>query len=208
MNSDYDKNKRTGIFGGTFDPVHQGHINIAHKLVQLELVEQVIFVPALCPPHKSENEISAAEHRLAMLSIALNGRPNLFISDFELKRQTVSCTIDTAAYFTKIFSDEMRIVIGADSLSELHTWHNADELVTNHQFIIYCRPEHNICKKTMLCPYFGKASVEKLLAGIVYDEEFTISSREIRDLIRRRENAEGMLPEEVLDYILANHLYV
>jgi len=203
----YDINKRTGIFGGTFDPVHLGHINIALKLIQLKKVEQVIFMPAYLPPHKLTNHITEKKHRLSMLKLSVQGNQNLFISEYELNQKAVSYTINTASYFAEIFGNNLFLIIGSDSLHELHTWHKAEELVNRYQFIIYSRPDYDITNQNELISYFGKTDTEKLMASIVVDEHYFLSSSEIRQMIQDGKSVSKFLQDSVIDYIDKHRLY-
>jgi len=203
----YDINKWTGIFGGTFNPVHLGHINIALKLIQLKKVEQVIFIPALQPPHKLKDNIAPQKHRLAMLKLAVQGNQNLFISDHELNRKAVSYTINTASYFAEIFGNNLFLIIGSDSLLELYTWHKAEELVNRYQFIIYSRPDYDITNQNELISYFGKTDTEKLMASIVMDEHYFLSSSKIRQMIQNGKSVSKFLQDSVIDYIEKHRLY-
>ena len=201
------RNKRIGLFGGTFDPVHLGHINIGKNLYNSGIIEQIIFLPAGVPPHKLDLPITPANHRLAMLSLALEKYENFHISSFEINHANIAYSINTARHFSRYFGKNLFLIIGMDSLCELSTWRNAKKLVSDFNFIVYRRPNSNIPDEFNLTTNFGKTAAEKLYDSIVEGDVKDISSTVIRNLIRRGNDASPYLSPEVLRYINENQLY-
>ncbi len=202
-----EANRTTAVFGGTFDPVHNGHLNIARQILAAGEADQVIFVPASIPPHKVGRARSSAEHRVAMLAIALADQPECQISDIELERPGVSYTIETARAFAERFGDNLRLVLGMDSLRDLHLWRQSRELVEEFRFIIYRRPGCTAPDLRDLGAQFGPAGAASLTQAIVAGREENISSTAIRDRLAMGKSVKGLLPTAVLDYITEHRLY-
>jgi nicotinate-nucleotide adenylyltransferase len=137
-----DQNKRIGIYGGTFDPVHLGHIEVARRVSQLFEIDTVVFVPALQAPHKLKRTMTSPLHRYAMLVLATENDPGLMVSTFEMEASDRRYTVDTVTYFQSEFAGgaELFFIMGADSWSEITTWHEWERLlaITNH--IVVTRP--------------------------------------------------------------------
>ena len=202
------RDTRTALFGGTFDPVHLGHLNVGKSVCKLGLVEHVIFVPTGNPPHKQRTGITPIEDRLAMLSQALEEFEYFHISDFEIQETGVSYTVDTARYYAKYFGENLYVLIGMDSLHELNTWHEAKALVTENNFIVYRRPENRLPNKSDLAAYFGTASADKLYRSITNGMVKNIRSRVIRFRLRDGKDITGLVPPNVARYIADKKLYV
>ncbi len=207
-----DAKRKTALFGGTFDPVHSAHVNIARRLAATSLVEQTVFVPAGTPPHKRESRtdrlpLSAGRHRLAMLELAVAAEPAMFVSDFELQRKDVSYTIYTAEHFARLLGGRLYLVLGTDSLRDLQLWHESRRLVSDFKFIIYPRPHCLAPPAAELRECFGPEGAAKLQNAILDAEEMDISSTMIRERLRTGKSVTGLLPDRVLKYIMANRLY-
>src|SRR5882762_10428171 len=119
-----EQRKRIAIYGGTFDPVHSGHLEIARRVSQLFAIDEFLFVPARLAPHKLNREVSGALHRYAMLALATRTELRLSISTFELDKPERQYTVDTLAHFRAQFAEptELFFVMGADSWAEIATW--------------------------------------------------------------------------------------
>jgi nicotinate-nucleotide adenylyltransferase len=137
-----DQKRRIGIYGGTFDPVHLGHIEIARRVAQLFEIEKVVFVPALAAPHKLERTITSHLHRYAMLVLATENEPGLMVSTFEMEASDRRYTVDTVAYFQSRFARgaELFFIMGADSWSEITTWREWERLLSMTNHIVVTRP--------------------------------------------------------------------
>ncbi len=136
-----DQRKRIAIYGGTFDPVHVGHLEIARRVGQLFAIDEFLFVPARAAPHKLDREVSSPLHRFAMLALATQTDPRLLISTFEMDEPERRYTVDTLAHFrsSAAFAD-LFFVMGADSWSEIDTWREWERLVTLANLIVVTRP--------------------------------------------------------------------
>lgn len=203
---------RLAVFGGSFDPVHSGHLNLAAEVVAQSLADEVMFVPALCPPHKPGRLSAPAADRLAMLQLALDGQAPFSCSDIELQRGgPASYTIDTMSVLSKVYPDcELFFLLGMDSLESLHTWHRAGELVQRFNFIVYPRPGVMAPSLHVLDSHFGPRSARKLTSAIVTGEAlplWDISSSQLRQLCAVSAPTVGLLPDPVREYIDAHALY-
>jgi len=115
--------KQIGLLGGSFNPIHRGHLLMAQAALEGMGLDKVIFVPAHCSPHKIDRDLAPARHRLAMARLAVRGQKNLIVSDVEIKRGGVSYTVDTAGYFRRCYpKDRLFFIIGEDSVRGLWEW--------------------------------------------------------------------------------------
>lgn len=204
------KNPKIAVFGGSFDPVHSGHIGIAAQVVKLDLADEVLFVPAHSPPHKPERSLTASEHRMQMLKIALQDYEQFSITDIELKKSdSPSYTIDTLDTLNRAFPDcEILFLMGMDSLRELHSWHRASELVHHFRFLVFSRPGYLKPGFGELTAHFGPTNAQKLLKSIIpISTDFTISSTNLREKIGNSGETSGKIPPEVQHYITEHKLY-
>ena len=130
------------MYGGTFDPVHIGHLEVARKVCQLFEIEKVLFVPAQLAPHKLSRPVTAPVHRYAMLALATQNDPELVISTFELDAPNRRYTVDTIQHFQRELDDstELFFIMGADSWSEIDTWREWKRLLTMTNHIVVTRP--------------------------------------------------------------------
>ncbi len=172
---------KIAMFGGTFDPVHRGHTALARFILERDLAERILFVPAPVPPHKTEKKISPYEIRRALLATALRDLPDAEISDIECERTGRSYSIDTLNALAERYpADEILLLIGADSLASLHTWYHAKEIVTNYKILTYPRKGSTVSAEDLRL-HWTEAETEKLLAGILHEAPlFPCSSTEIR----------------------------
>lgn len=178
------------IFGGAFDPIHNGHINMAEKAAK-ELAGEVIFVPARVSVWKEVS--SPIEDKMAMLSLALKGKSHLSISDFEINSEKeINYSIDTVKYFKEKYpNDHLFYLIGADQVNEFHRWKEASLLAEMAQIVFYTRPGY-ILKNENVTKYHMKQ---------IEGDGVDISSTSIREL------KSYDLPDEVLFYIVEHNLY-
>ena len=134
--------KRIGIFGGSFDPPHLGHLVIAALAVRTLKLDVVYLVPAYQPPHKAGRHASTARDRLAMTKLSVRGNSNLRVSDIEIKRRGVSYTIDTVRAFHRRFpSAELFLIIGSDSLRQFQSWKEPEGILALATLAVYRRPQ-------------------------------------------------------------------
>lgn len=192
---------RTGVFGGTFDPVHTGHLILAETVRDQAGLDRVIFLPAERPPHKRRRVLTPANHRLTMLNLALQDTPELTVSDFEIRRGGVCYTIDTLDALQResgFFGQTLHPIIGADSLAELHTWKSPDRLLKKYDILCVRRPNVPLdaVDSDML------SSVRILDAPLI-----SVSSTEIRARVKEGRSIRFWVPERVAAYIRDRGLY-
>lgn len=191
--------KRIGIFGGSFDPPHLGHLVIS-EIARAALELDVVFlVPAYQPPHKPGNHPATSRERLMMTKLLVRGNPALRVSDLELKRKGISYTVDTVKAFRKRYPGaELYLILGGDSLSQFHLWRDPAEIVKHAKLVVYKRPG----SKRRRIP--GSSGRIVFLAG----PAMSISSSEIRSLRRGGSDIRFLVRENVRRYIKQRRLYL
>jgi len=199
---------KIAVFGGTFDPPHSGHINIARSVIRGGRADIVIFVPSFDPPHKLNHVSTSYEYRRNMLELAIDGEKNLFISDIErdLGRKP-SYTLNTMVALAELYpADELILLIGSDSLRLLHTWHSSAELVSRWQMIVYPR-KSEMPSAEELSINWSPEIVSRFLSSVLDMPFNEISSSEIRNKMVKNENTGNFICPEVKRYITQNNLY-
>lgn len=200
--------ERIGVFGGSFDPVHMGHLTIAQDAVeQLELA-RLILIPAAVPPHKQGRELADGAHRLAMLRLAAENNPAFEVSDREIRRGGVSYTFETMRELQAEHPGaELFFIVGLDSLAELHLWRNVKELLEQCRVVPFARGGedlHSVAARMEL-PSRWK---ERLLERLIRIHEIEISASEIRMRLAEGLSIRYLVPPEVEMYIFEHGLYV
>ncbi len=199
---------RIGIYGGSFNPVHFGHLIVARAIREKLNLDHVYFLPSHSPPHKDTKKLARPEHRAEMVRLAIEGEDGFQFDDFDLVRPGPCYTIDTVAHFReRTPSAELCLIIGADSLMELPTWHRATELISHCTVVTAARSGQAPFNPSDLEPTFGKEQTVRLLEGIVETPVIDISSTVIRDRVARELSIRYLLPESVRNYIESNGLY-
>lgn len=204
--------KRFGIFGGSFNPVHVGHLSIAQQILNGLKLERVVLMPAAVSPHKlSDADMASADDRLEMCRLAAFNMHGLAVSDWELKRGGVSYTVETARAMRAAYGAEAQIffLIGSDSLVDLPQWFEIKELLGLASFAIADRREAPIQEPlwSKLRKELGAEAEQKLRDGVVPVERVDVSSTQIRKLLRAGEKIPGHLRRDVEDYIRKRGLY-
>lgn len=189
---------KIGIFGGTFDPVHKGHILTAKKLVEIRKLDKLIFIPCNISPHKTDKSATAAVHRLEMLKLAVQNHPEFDFTDYEIQKGDISYTLDTLEHFSKIYN-KIELVIGYDNLVSFHTWREPDKILELADLIVMKRNTDSAIKP--LNKYFGKAN-------FVETPVIDVSSTEIRARLKNNSPISDLVPPEVEKYIIKNKLYL
>lgn len=184
---------RIGIFGGSFDPVHNGHVKIVQESISQLKLDLLYVIPISKAPHKTELPVASANHRLEMLKIALHGISNAQVSDIETARGEVSYTIDTLKQLQTIHrKSEFVFIIGSDMLSTLDLWKNIDEIKEICAFVVVAR----------------KGSVVKEAYQRLNMNPVEISSSEVRNSYKIKKTAHGLVPDQVEEYIIKHNLYL
>jgi nicotinate-nucleotide adenylyltransferase len=191
--------KKLGILGGTFDPIHVGHLVLAEQVREKLQLEQVIFIPCASPPHKTGHELSPAAQRFEMTELALKGNARLSVSDIELKREGLSYTVETLRKLRERHKDsEIYFLTGSDVLDEITTWREPEEIYRLAKIVIGVRPGFDQFDPQ---DRFAKKSVIVRITGV------DVSSTEIREKVRKGESIKYLVPSDVEEYIKRENLY-
>ena len=188
---------KVGIFGGTFDPIHLGHLITAQSVKELRNLEKIIFIPAFISPHKSDAKTSSPEDRLNMIKLAVDGIPFFDYSDIEVKKGGVSYSIDTLRELKKHYS-ELELLIGYDNIFSFHTWKEPDEILNLAKIIVLKR-------KSSHPPQFEDKYYHQ--AVFVQTRGIEISATDIRERVRNGLPINFLVPPSVMKYIYKNKLY-
>lgn len=212
--------KRIALYGGTFDPVHAGHLEIARRVSEVFEIENVVFIPAQVAPHKIGRPVTKPIHRYAMLALATQGDPHLSISTFELDAPDRRYTVDTIEHFQRELgeSTELFFIMGADSWSEITTWREWERLLTMTNHVVVTRPgyepgtEHvGKLRARIVDARSGKELPARVAPGIFFTDVVSneVSATNIRQLARagRTEELASLLPGPVLEYITKYGIY-
>ena len=217
-----DQRKRIAIYGGTFDPVHSGHLEIGRRVSEFFAIDEFLFMPARLAPHKVGQEAASAFDRYAMLALATQDEPRLSVSRFELARPGRQYTVDTLDHFRSSCGEfvDLFFVMGADSWVEITTWREWQRLLTLAHLVVVTRPGHEIAVEGFAAPadqitdLRGRdipAVVEPGVPRIFVTDAVMIdvSATAVRQAVREEagEKLERLVPLPVADYIRKYGLY-
>ncbi len=204
------------LFGGTFDPIHCGHLIVARCVLERLSLDEVTFIPSANPPHKGRADLSDVAHRLAMVELAIDGprplvgaEPGFACDDCEARRAGPSYTLETVMHFRERLGPGAHIhwIIGADSLAELESWHRATELVDACNIVTVnrsgdCQPDLSTFGRVL-----NEGHVAKLERGILQTPHIDISATDIRRRVAAAQSIRYLVPEPVRQYIEDHQLY-
>lgn len=214
--------KRIALYGGTFDPVHLGHLEIARKVCELFEIERVVFIPAQLAPHKLGRPVTSPVHRYAMLALATQHDVQLMISTFELDAPDRRFTVDTLSHFLSELGDssELFFIMGGDSWSEITTWREWQRLLGMVNLIVVTRPGHDLAgpevvrdrvidlRSRQVAPELvNESSGNRIyLTDVVFSD---VSSTMIRSRVRegRLNDLTQFVSEPVAQYIVKYGIY-
>lgn len=198
--------KGIGILGGTFDPVHIGHLRMADAVYKYMNLEQVMFIPAYVAPHKVGMDIAPADDRYAMTKLAIEPYSYFTVSDLELRRSGVSYTVDTLRELHRQYPEkQLYFIIGADSVEQLHTWNSIEEMLQLATFIGAGRPGYEGIIMDNVVKNLGEEARQHIM--LLNTPEYDVSSTDIRERIREGTSLMNLVPKVVEDYIYAHGLY-
>ncbi len=202
--------QRIALFGGSFDPIHLGHLISARSVAERLGLSRVIFLPSAAPPHKNASDLLAPEHRAEMVRLAIAEEADFEFSDFDLTRSGPSYTVETIAHYSQELGPEavLHWIIGADSLPELPTWCRARELVESCRIVTAARPGWERIDFDALRPHFSAEQIDGLRANMVETPRIDISATDIRRRVREGRSIRYLVPETVCEYILQHRLYL
>ncbi len=191
---------KTGLFGGTFNPLHNAHLLVAKKALEQFGLKEVIFIPCGIPPHKEVADGVSKEDRYEMVRLAIAGQPRFSVSRIEIDRDGPSYTIDTIRALKGKHPEGLCFIVGADLLSQIETWKEPEALLKSVPFIV--APRDGVRKAIFTAPPFDRAEIHFLDM-----EEVDLSSTWVREAVRRGEEFERSVPPRVADYIREHGLY-
>jgi len=208
---------KIGIFGGTFNPPHVGHLRLAEEVAFFHGLSRIVFIPCFIPPHKSSQETASAEDRLEMIRRSCEDNPVFEVSDMEISFQGPSYTVNTLEVFSKDPSLDPYFILGSDSLREIRTWKDYAKLFSLSHFIVVKRPGVDFETAWIEAPealrtefqdrgdYLLHSSSTRLIPSNV--EGLNISSTMIRELSRAGRSIRYLVRESVRQYIIERKLY-
>jgi len=209
--------KRIGLLGGTFNPIHNGHLAVAQVAYEKLRLDKIIFIPSYLPPHKNRKNVLSADYRYNMVALAIKRYSAFKVSSVEIQRKGKSYTIDTLRFLEKKYDCNTKFffIIGEDSLETLHAWKRIDELLTIATFVAVNR--HKLANKDV--PFKKKMDLMDILEVSLELKEkiknvrmlkmpvLDISSNEIRRRIASNKEVQYLMPEEVFKFIKNKNLY-
>jgi len=201
--------QRVGLYGGSFNPIHHGHLIVARTVAERLKLDRVILLPSARPPHKGDHKLIDAGHRATMVKLAIDGESLFEFSDFDLTRDGPSYTIDTVTHFCESLGPDVELhwIIGADSLAELTTWYRLPDLVDACRIVTAARPGWDTIDWTPLRTVLSDAQVAALQAGLLPTPRIDISSTDIRRRVREGQSIRYLVPDAVQEYIETRALY-
>jgi nicotinate-nucleotide adenylyltransferase len=202
--------KKILLFGGSFDPIHNGHTIVAHHAIEHVGASELVFVPAHRSPHKRFSPGASASERLMMIELAVAGKKMMCVSDCEINRDPPSYTIDTVRLFHDQYGDDADLywLVGGDMLEDLPQWYRIRELLDECTVCLMLRPGFEVPQFDKFINVFGYEQVEKLKRNIILNPLVDISSTEIRRMVVAGEDISQMVHPAVATYIKAHGLYV
>ena len=212
---------RIGLFGGTFDPVHYGHLRAAEEIQERLGLTRVIFIPAAIPPHKADGAVASGPHRLAMVRHAVTPNPTFEVSDVEIRRPGKSYSIETIRHFQETFGDEVSLyfAMGIDAFLEIATWKSVDEIFSTCHFVVMTRPGYALKDLEEIVPLdlAKQFCYDQNGGGWLHESGYSIrpceislldiSATSIRNRIGETRSVRFLAPEKVLAYIDEHRLY-
>lgn len=194
-----------GIFGGTFNPIHNAHLNIAESFVREINLDLCYFVPAYQSPFRiNESDIISPEYRLEMVEIALKKKSKFSVLKYEIEKKETSYTIDTVKHIRELHSnDNLFLLIGGDQAKSFYLWNKYKEILSLVELCIIKRPNFSIDEITQ-----QKLTSDNKQARIIQTELYDISASQIRENIKNGNNVSSVIPEEVYNFIKLHKLYL
>jgi len=192
--------KKTGLFFGSFNPIHIGHLILANYILENTDMEELWFVVSPQNPFKNKKSLLNDHNRLDMVQLAVRNYPNMRASNIEFSLPVPSYTVDTLTYLKERHPDHsFALIMGEDNLNSLHKWKNSEQLVSNHQIIVYPRLFSEAKEDHPLSKH---ANISMISAPVI-----ELSATEIRNMIKEGKNVRPMLPPEVFEYLDGSSFY-
>ena len=187
--------KKIGLLGGTFDPIHIGHLLMARAALEMLGLDQVIFIPSCVPPHKKAPTLFSAKDRLKMVRLATKENPQFDVSDFEIKKGGKSYSVDTVRHFRELYPAPAKLyfIVGGDTINQIHTWKDVDQIKKMCTFVSVNRPGY-------------PRGLARFKYHAVTMHGIDMSSTEIRKRLELGKSIQYLVPESVLGYIREHKL--
>lgn len=186
-----------GIYGGTFNPIHSGHIKTAEEVLQLRKLDKIIYIPCFISPHKKNFKSVSAEHRFKMVQLAIKNNKNFSISDIEIQKEKVSYTYETILELKKQY-ENIELIIGYDNMLSFNKWKYPDLILQNAKVIVLRRMESI---STKIEHNFDKSMI------FLKTSYYQISSTDIRERLNKGLPINNLVPKSVMKYIYNLNLY-
>jgi nicotinate-nucleotide adenylyltransferase len=194
--------KRIGLFGGTFNPIHCGHVKAAESVQNIFSFDRILFIPSYLPPHKESVDVASAAHRLKMVELALASFDRFFPSSVEIDARGTSYSILTLNKIKEMFPQtEAFFLLGIDAFLEIETWKDYEDVLEQCSFVVMSRPGFRLSEAKDIL-------TEKYKIYLLSINTLDISSSEVRERIRKNQPIEGLVPENVENYIKERRLYL
>ncbi len=196
-----------GILGGTFNPIHNGHITVALKVRELLNLDKIFLMPNKIPPHKNLDEVLKEEMRLNMIELCANEFEFLDVEKCELKKQKVSYTYESLEYLDRIHKgDELFFIIGSDSFLNFNEWQKIDRIFRSSNVVVYLRDlEHE--KRIIEMKKYYEDVYDAKIFSFMLSNTFGISSTKIRKMVSEGKDVSSLVPKCVNEYIIFENLY-
>ncbi len=209
MPQDSNSQHRIGLYGGSFDPIHHGHLIVARNIAERLNLDQLLFLPSANPPHKQSQVLTDADHRSCMVELAIADEPRFEMNDRDLNQAGPTYTIDTIDSFKGQFGDHATLywIIGGDSLAELHTWHRAADLVDRCIIVTAARPGWAENMPALPEETFSPEQIDRLRRNVLDTPLIEISATDIRRRAMAGLSIRYLVPDCVDDYIRKHRLY-
>jgi nicotinate-nucleotide adenylyltransferase len=214
--------ERIGLFGGTFNPIHFGHLRAAELVYDRMILDKILFIPSFIPPHKENRDVVSPRHRMEMIKLTLSAHPFFMPSAIEIEAGGTSYSIQTLTKIRKIYSRaDLYFILGIDAFLEIETWKDYKRVLEQCRFIIISRPDYILkealdvlngafADKMLEISDKRKVSQQEILSAdmlLLKIPSLPISSTDIRMRLRKGKSIKGLVTEDVEDYIHKNHLY-
>lgn len=200
--------KKIGLYGGTFNPFHFGHLNLAFEILEIKNLDEVWLIPTRVSPLRTDEPLIDVQHRLNMLSLALEGISHFKICEIELKRTGPSYTIDTVKEIQKAYPEEIFfLILGEDAVCRFQEWKEIHELSRLIPFLIGSRPGFNLETELKKLFELDRELLQAILKGLVPTKQMEICSTDLRQRLEKRLYCGHLIPAKTLDYIYENQLY-
>jgi nicotinate-nucleotide adenylyltransferase len=214
--------KRIGLFGGTFNPIHSGHLKAAAVVFRTCALDEILFIPSFFPPHKESESVVSAEHRLRMVKLAVEGNSNFFVSDIEIKDRGKSYSILTLNKLRRIYPHALFFfILGIDAFLDIETWKDYRRVLDLCSFVVISRPGYHLSEAGKVLGKKYRDRIQELqktntIGGAQNDchkifilpfEALDVSSTEIRERLKKGLSIKGKVPPSVNEYIMRNKLY-